>query len=93
MKPIGENTPLTLPPALLAEVEAVAEAEHRTATDVVRDLVERGLAERREEDARLEGLLLKGLDSKPVPLDVDFWTRLEAKTDAILDKHGACKTT
>jgi antitoxin ParD1/3/4 len=47
MKPTSESNPFVLPPALLAEVEAAADAEHRTVADVLRDVVERGLAERR----------------------------------------------
>lgn len=39
--------PLTIPPALLAQVHAVAEEEHRPADDVLRDAVERYLRERR----------------------------------------------
>jgi|SRR5271157_2414983 len=47
MKPTGESNPFVLPPALLAEVEAAADEEHRPVADVLRDLVERGLGERR----------------------------------------------
>ena len=47
MKPTGENHSFVLPPALLAEVEAAANDEHRPVADVVRDLVESGLGERR----------------------------------------------
>ncbi len=51
MKPTGEsNNSFVLPPALLAEVEAAADAEHRPAADVVRDLVEAGLSERRRSE-------------------------------------------
>jgi len=38
---------LSLPPALLAEVEAAAEQEYRPASDVVRDAVERYLTQSR----------------------------------------------
>ena len=44
-------------------------------------------AQAREEEARLEALLLKGLASKRLPLDEAFLKRLEAKTEAIIDKH------
>jgi hypothetical protein len=47
MKTSGGSTSLVLPPALLAEVQAVADAEHRPAAELLRDLVERGLSERR----------------------------------------------
>jgi hypothetical protein len=41
----------------------------------------------KEEDARLEALLLEGLASKRIPLDDDFRKRLEVKTDQILEKY------
>lgn len=44
-------------------------------------------AQAKEEEARLETLLLEGLASKTIPPDSDFWKRMEAKTEAILDKH------
>jgi antitoxin ParD1/3/4 len=48
-------------------------------------------AQAKEEDARLEALLLEGLASKSIPLDDAFWKRLEAKTEAIIDRHSARK--
>ena len=48
-------------------------------------------AQAKEEEARLEALLLEGLASKSIPLDGDFWKRLEAKTEAIIDKHRTRK--
>jgi antitoxin ParD1/3/4 len=50
-------------------------------------------AQAKEEDARLEALLLEGLASKSVPLNDVFWNRLEAKTEKILEKHAARKKT
>jgi antitoxin ParD1/3/4 len=50
-------------------------------------------AQAKEEDARLEALLLEGLASKGIPLNEDFWHRLEAKTEKILEKHAARKKT
>jgi hypothetical protein len=47
MKPSGESNSVVLPRALLAEVEAAADAEHRPVADVVRELAEQGLGERR----------------------------------------------
>lgn len=41
------SNPLDLPPALLAEVEAAANEEHRPVIDVLCELVEHGLNERR----------------------------------------------
>jgi antitoxin ParD1/3/4 len=50
-------------------------------------------AQAKEEDARLEALLLEGLASKSIPLNDDFWNGLEAKTKKILEKHAARKKT
>jgi hypothetical protein len=50
MKPTGENNSFVLPPALLAEVEAAADEEHRPVADVVRELVETRLSERRRSE-------------------------------------------
>ena len=48
-------------------------------------------AQAKEQDARLEALLLEGLASKSLPLNADFWKRLEVKTEALIDKHSAKK--
>jgi len=53
---------LTLPPALLAEIEAAAEQDHLSAADLLRDLVERGLAERREWQAHAERERQRAID-------------------------------
>jgi antitoxin ParD1/3/4 len=50
-------------------------------------------AQAKEEDARLEALLLEGLASKSIPLNDDFWNSVEAKTEKILKKHAARKKT
>ena len=47
MKPAGENGSLTIPAPLLAELQAAAEEEHRPAGDVLRDILEHGLEQRR----------------------------------------------
>jgi len=41
------ETLVAIPPALVAEVQTIADEEHRPVADVLRDLVERGLGERR----------------------------------------------
>jgi antitoxin ParD1/3/4 len=48
-------------------------------------------AQAKEEDARLGALLLEGLASKSIPFDDDFWKRLEAKTEKILEKRAVRK--
>jgi hypothetical protein len=47
MKPTGESNSFVLPPALLAEVEAAADEEHRPALDVLQDAVKRYMREKR----------------------------------------------
>ena len=47
MKTASDSTMVTLPPALLAEVEAAAHDEHRPVGDVLREVVEQGLGQRR----------------------------------------------
>jgi putative addiction module CopG family antidote len=44
-------------------------------------------AQAKEQEARLEALLLEGLASHAIPFDADFRERLEAKTEAILEKY------
>jgi len=45
MKP-HEADPIAIPPALLAEIQAAAEEEHRPAGEVLREAVERYLEDR-----------------------------------------------
>jgi len=47
METSGESNHVSLPPALLAEVKAAAEAEHQTIADFLGDLVRQGLSVRR----------------------------------------------
>jgi hypothetical protein len=47
MKLTREGTAFVLPPALAAEVEAAAQEDHRAVDDVLRDIIEHGLSERR----------------------------------------------
>ncbi len=82
MKPTGETNPLSLPPSLLAEVEAAADEEHRPVADVLRDLVERGLEERRRAEilarvdeaeaslARGEGIVITQASMRQLAEDV-----------------------
>ncbi len=44
-------------------------------------------AQAKEQEARLEALLLEGLASKTVPFDAAFRKRLEAKAEQILEKY------
>jgi antitoxin ParD1/3/4 len=44
-------------------------------------------AQTKEDDARLEKLLLEGLASERIPLDEEFRARLAAKTEEIFAKY------
>jgi antitoxin ParD1/3/4 len=44
-------------------------------------------AQAKEQDARLETLLLEGLASQRIPLDAGFRQGLEAKLDKIVDQY------
>ena len=72
MKPTGESNTVVLPPALLTELEAAANEEHRPVEDMVRDFVERGLGERRwkahseQELRRARELGLPDADGQPM---------------------------
>jgi len=81
---------ISLPESLKAFIDSqLATKGFGNVSEYVRSLLRD--AQAKEEDARLESLLLEGLASKRLPLDDDFWTRLEAKTEAIIDKHKARK--
>jgi hypothetical protein len=67
---------LAIPPALLAEIEAEAEKEHRSAVDVLQDAVTRYVREKRRQKIHA-----KGADSaKTLGLTEDDIPRLIADT-------------
>jgi uncharacterized protein YicC (UPF0701 family) len=73
MEPVPLSDSLAIPPDLLAEIEAEAEAEHRPAGEVLRDVIERGLSEQRwqahaeREDQRARELgILDDEDAQPM---------------------------
>jgi antitoxin ParD1/3/4 len=81
---------ISLPESLKAFIDSqIATKGYGNVSEYVRSLLRD--AQAREEDARLESLLLEGLAAKPLPLDEAFWERLEAKTEAIIERHGARK--
>ena len=81
---------ISLPESLKAFIDAqLATKGFGNVSEYFRSLLRE--AQAKEEEARLEALLLEGLASKSLPLDKEFWKRIEAKTEAILDKHSARK--
>ncbi len=81
---------ISLPDSLKAFIDAqLATKGYGNVSEYFRSLLRD--AQAKDEDARLEALLLEGLASRSLPLDEEFWKRVEAKTEAILDKHSARK--
>ena len=82
MKTADGHDPLALPPALLAELEAAANEEHRPVADMARDLIERGLGERRwqahaeKERQRAHAL---GLPDDDQPMTDEYRQAIRAK--------------
>jgi hypothetical protein len=64
MKTVPSSDSLAIPPDLLAEIQAEAEKENRSAGAVLRDLVERGLGERRRIDQQTQSAA-----AKPTPAE------------------------
>jgi hypothetical protein len=82
MKTTSDHNPLILPPALLAEVEAAADEEHRPVADVLRDLVERGLGERRwktHAGKEIQRGRAQGLPDDALPLTDEYRQDLREK--------------
>jgi antitoxin ParD1/3/4 len=77
---------ISLPESMKAFIDAQLTARgYGNVSEYVRSLLRD--AQAKEQDARLEELLLEGLASKRIPLDVDFRKRLEAKAEQIIDKR------
>jgi antitoxin ParD1/3/4 len=82
---------ISLPDSLKAFIDSQLTTKgYGNVSEYIRSLLRD--AQAKEEDARLEALLLEGLASKSIPLDDDFWKRIEAKTEAIIDKYNARKS-
>jgi antitoxin ParD1/3/4 len=77
---------ISLPDSLKAFVEAqLATKGYGNVSEYFRSLLRE--AQAKEQDARLEALLLEGLASKSIPLDTKFRQGLEARVEQILDKY------
>ena len=77
---------ISLPDSLKAFIdEQLATKGFGNVSEYVRSLLRE--AQAKEQEARLEALLLGGLASQTIPLDVDFRRRLEAKAEQIYDKY------
>jgi antitoxin ParD1/3/4 len=83
---------ISLPNSLKAFVEGQLAAKgYGNVSEYFRSLLRE--AQAKEEEARLEALLLEGLASQRIPLDGEFWKRLEAKTEAVIERHSTRKAT
>jgi antitoxin ParD1/3/4 len=77
---------ISLPDSLKAFIDAqLATKGYGNVSEYVRSLLRD--AQAKEEEARLEALLLEGLASKRLPLDAEFLKGIEAKTAQIIDKY------
>jgi antitoxin ParD1/3/4 len=77
---------ISLPDSLKAFIDAqLATKGYGNVSEYVRSLLRD--AQAKEEEARLEALLLEGLASKHLPLDAEFLKGIEAKTAQIVDKY------
>ena len=82
---------ISLPESLQGFVERqVATKDFGNVSEYFRTLLREARA--REEDARLEALLVEGLTSgKEIPLTRDFWRELKTEAAGIARKHRAGK--
>jgi antitoxin ParD1/3/4 len=77
---------ISLPDSLKAFIDSqLATKGYGNVSEYFRTLLRE--AQAKEEEARLEALLLEGLASKRLPLDDAFLKGLEAKTASIVDKY------
>lgn len=77
---------ISLPDSLKAFVETqTANKGYGNVSEYFRGLLRD--AQEKEQEARLETLLLEGLASKRIKLDADFRRALEAKVEQILEKY------
>lgn len=77
---------ISLPESLKAFIDSqVTSKGYGDVSDYVRGLLQE--AQAKEEDARLETLMLEGLGSRRIPLDDEFRKGLEEKVDQALDRH------
>lgn len=82
---------ISLPESLQGFVERqVATKDYGNVSEYFRTLLREARA--REEDARLEALLVEGLTSgEAIPLTKDFWTELKNEAAGIARKHRTRK--
>lgn len=77
---------ISLPDSLKAFIDAqLATKGYGNVSEYVRSLLRD--AQAKEEESRLETMLLEGLASNRLPLDAEFLKGIEAKMVQILDKY------
>ncbi len=82
MNPPADAASLAIPPALLKEIEAAADEEHRPASDVVREALERYMRQKRRDrrvfrtedlsDAELRAITEDGMDARHDHLNAEL---------------------
>jgi antitoxin ParD1/3/4 len=79
---------ISLPDSLKTFIDSqIATKGYGNVSEYFRSLLRE--AQAKEQEARLEALLLEGLASRSIPLDAQFRQGLEAKVEQILDKYQA----
>lgn len=82
---------ISLPDSLKAFVEAqLATKGFGNVSEYFRSLLRE--AQAKEEETRLEALLLEGLASRTLPLDEAFIQGLKAKAEAVIARHAKTDT-
>lgn len=77
---------ISLPDSLKAFIDTqLATKGYGNVSEYVRSLLRE--AQAKEEEARLEALLLAGLASQRLPLNAEFLKMIEGKTAQIVDKY------
>ena len=77
---------ISLPSSLKAFIDTqIATKGYGNVSEYFRSLLRE--AQAKEQEARLEALLLEGLASKRIPLDGEVRKGLQAKAEQILDKY------
>lgn len=83
---------ISLPASLKAFVDGqLATKGYGNVSEYFRSLLRE--AQAKEQEARLDQLLLEGLASNRLPLDPEFRQRIAGKTEAILDKYNDRKSS
>jgi antitoxin ParD1/3/4 len=81
---------ISLPESLKSFVDSqLATKGYGNVSEYFRSLLRE--AQAKENEARLEALLLEGLASRSIPVNEEFWSGVQDKTARILERHSVRK--